>query len=125
MCGVCGSCGARDQQLGQRNGRVPTQCDRESATQVLARSDAATGEKTREKGHSPYPCRPARCTCGTPVAATQIKIILPFAQEWLIILPLNVLIFQALLNLESTYFASINLFDVPYQLHLCWEVSVH
>ena len=67
-------------------------------------------------------CR--ECTCGTPVDATQIKIniYLPFAQEWLIILPLNVLIFQALFNLESTYFASINVFDVPYQLHLCWEV---
>ena len=90
----------------------------------LARSDAATGEKTREKGASPHICRPARCTCGTPVAATQIKIILPFAQEWLIILPLNVLIFQALFNLWSTYLASINVFDFPYQLHLCWEVSV-
>ena len=122
MCGVCGSCGARDQQLGQRNGRVPTQCDRESATQVLARSDAATGEKN--PGEPWRQTCPARCTCGTPVAATQIRIILPFAQEWLIILPLNVLIFQALFtcNLESTYFASINLFDVPYQLHLCWEV---
>ena len=75
---------------------------------------------------SPHTCRAARCTCGTPVAATQIKIniILPFAQEWLIILPLNVLIFQALFNLWSTYLASINVFDVPYQLHLCWEVSV-
>ena len=73
-------------------------------------------------------CR--ECTCGTPVDATQIKIniYLPFAQEWLIILPLNVpvnvLIFQAGFNLWSTYLASINVFDFPYQLHLCWEVSV-
>ena len=59
-----------------------------------------------------------------PVRQIKINIILPFAQEWLIILPLNVLIFQALFNLWSTYLASINVFDVPYQLHLCWEVSV-
>ena len=43
---------------------------------------------------SPHTCRAARCTCGTPVAATQIKITLPFTQEsfisTLIILPLNV-----------------------------------
>jgi hypothetical protein len=77
---------------------------------------------------SPHTCRAARCTCGTPVAATQIKITLPFTQEsfisTLIILPLNVLLFQAGFNLWSTYLASINVFDVPVQLHLCWEVAL-
>ena len=60
---------------------------------------------------SPHTCRAARCTCGTPVAATQIKITLPFTREslisTLIILPLNVL-FQAGFNRWSTYLASIN-----------------
>ena len=75
---------------------------------------------------SPHTCRAARCNCGTPVAATQIKIniYLPFAREWLIILPLDVLIFQAGFNLLSTYLFSINVYDVPYQLHLCREVTV-
>ena len=75
---------------------------------------------------SPHTCRAARCNCGTPVAATQIKIniYLPFAREWLIILPLDVLIFQAGFNRLSTYLFSINVYDVPYQLHLCREVTV-
>ena len=75
---------------------------------------------------SPHTCRAARCNCGTPAAATQItiNIYLPFAQEWFIILPLNVLLFQAGFNLWSTYLFSINVFDVPYQLHLCREVTV-
>ena len=75
---------------------------------------------------SPHTCRAARCNCGTPVAATQIKIniYLPFAREWLIILPLDVLLFQAGFNRLSTYLFSINVYDVPYQLHLCREVTV-
>ena len=75
---------------------------------------------------SPHTCRAARCNCGTPVAATQItiNIYLPFAREWLIILPLDVLLFQAGFNRLSTYLFSINVYDVPYQLHLCREVTV-
>ena len=39
-----------------------------------------------------------------------------------IVLPLTVLIFQTEFNLGSTYLASINVFDVPYQLHLCSQL---
>ena len=53
-----------------------------------------------------------------------INIYLPFAKEWLIILPLDVLLFQAGFNRLSTYLFSINVYDVPYQLHLCREVTV-
>ena len=68
-------------------------------------------------------CR--ECTCGTPAAAqTKINIYLPFAKEWSIILPLNVLLIQTLFNLWYNYLFSINVLDVSYQLHLCWEVSV-
>ena len=75
---------------------------------------------------SPHTCRAARCNCGTPVAAMQItiNIYLPFAKEWLIILPLDVLLFQAGFNRLSTYLFSINVYDVPIQLHLCREVTV-